>query len=86
MGPCIRITDQVSVCGVLISSRSMFSKTAFTVIQAFSYEFSTEKDFVWELFDLLLTPRAICHGYQIVYSVPQNAETNYPKNKPVWAM
>ena len=28
-----------SVCGVLISSGSMFTKTAVTVIQAFSYDF-----------------------------------------------
>ena len=49
MRPCIRITDHVSVCGVLISSGSMFSKTAVTVIQAFSFDFSTETDLVWYL-------------------------------------
>ena len=53
------VHDHVSVCGVLISSGSIFSKTAVTVIQAFSYDFSTEIDVVWELFDLPLTPRAI---------------------------
>ena len=77
MRPCIRITDHVSVCGVLISLGSMFSKTAVTVIQGFSYDFSTETDFVWELFDLPLTPRAICHGCQIIHLDPLNAETSY---------
>ena len=74
MRPCIRITDHVSVCGVLISSGSMFSKTEVTVIQGFSYDFSTETDLVWELLDLPWRPQC-----QIVHSDPLNAETNYPK-------
>ena len=57
----------------------MFSTTAVTVIQAFSYDLSTETDLVRELFDLPWTPRAICHGCQTVNSDPLNAETSYPK-------
>ena len=57
----------------------MFSKTAVTVIQAFSYDFSTQTDLVWKLFNLPWTPRAICHGCQIVHSDPLNTETSYPK-------
>ena len=86
MRPCIRITDHVSVCGVLISSGRMSTKTAVPVVQAFSYYISTETELVWELTWPTLHPRTMFHGCLIVYRDPLNVKTSCPKNKPRWAM
>ena len=80
MRPYIRITDHVSVCGVLISSGSMFSKTAVTVIQqAFSYDFPQKQTQFGRFFNIPWMPMGICHGCQIVHSDPLNRKTSYPK-------
>ena len=97
MRPCIRITDHVSVCDVLISSGNMFSKTAVTVIPAFSYDFSTETDLVWYLIvsipDLcrafltyLGRPGQFAMGAKLFIRIPLIRKQVILKNKPVWAM
>ena len=71
MRPCIRITDHFSVCGVLISPDSMFSKTAVTVIQAFSYDFSTETDLVFGAFSTYLGhPGQFVMGAKLFIRIP----------------
>ena len=65
----------------------MFSKTAVTVIQAFSRDFSTETGLVWELFLTFLGRRGqFVMGAKLFIRITEMPKQVILKIKPVWAM